>query len=165
MATLIAIGYPDETSGTSAAAEATRLAADLGIQSEGIAIVRRDREGRFNVITHHELVGGRASWGMFWGLLFGVLFLVPVLGTVVGAGLGALMDRIDVSLDDSDFRDQARDMLQPGTSAVFLMVGKSAPERVVTALSPFGGTVLTWSLSEHTEAELQSELHGAAAHV
>ena len=63
---------------------------------------------------------------------------------------------------DKAFPDQVRDLLQPGMSALILVVEKATPDKAVEALSRFGGTVLTSSLSEQAEAELQDALHGAA---
>ena len=42
MADLIAIGYPDETTAFTAADEARRLAAELIIQPDAIAVIARD---------------------------------------------------------------------------------------------------------------------------
>ena len=42
MADLIAIGYPDETTAFEAAGQARRLAADLIIQPDAIAVIARD---------------------------------------------------------------------------------------------------------------------------
>src|ERR1044072_8882415 len=94
MATLVAIGSPDETTAAAASLEADRLSKDLIIQPDAIAVIIRDREGKFHVTTNHHPVGGGASWGMFWGLLFGMLFFIPVMGMAVGAGLGALMGKL-----------------------------------------------------------------------
>ena len=160
MATLVAIGYPDETTATAAAEEAQRLTADLIIQPDAIAAISRDKEGKFHVTTNHHAVGGGATWGMFWGLLFGMLFFIPFFGMALGAGLGALMGKLTKSGIDKAFQDQVRDLLQPGTSALFLVVEKATPDKAVEALSRFGGTVLKSSLSQEAEAELQEALHG-----
>ena len=160
MADLIVIGYPDETTAAAAADEARRLARDLIIQPDAIAVITRDEEGNYHTQTHHHLVGGGATWGMFWGLLFGLLFFIPVFGLAVGAGLGALMGKITKSGVDKEFQDQVRGLLQPGTSALFLMVEKVTPDKAVEALSKYGGTVLKTSLSKEAEKELQEELHG-----
>ena len=77
MATLVAIGYPDETTATAAADEARQLAKDLVIEPDAIAVIIRDKEGKFHVTTSHHAVAGGMTWGMFWGLLFGMLFFVP----------------------------------------------------------------------------------------
>ncbi|MGA5300009.1 DUF1269 domain-containing protein [Nucisporomicrobium flavum] len=161
MATLVAIGYPDETTATAASLEAQRLAKDLIIQPDAIAAIIRDREGKFHVTTNHHAVGGGATWGMFWGLLFGMLFFIPVLGMAVGAGLGALMGKMTKGAINKEFQSQVRDMLQPGTSALFLVVEHVTPDKAIEGLAQFGGTVLKSSLPKETEAELQAALHGA----
>src|SRR6201999_3746637 len=97
MADLIAIGYPDEATAAAAADESRRLARDLIIEPDAIAVIERDKDGKYHVHTQHHLVGAGASWGMFWGLLFGLLFFVPVAGIAIGAGLGALMGKVSKS--------------------------------------------------------------------
>jgi uncharacterized membrane protein len=163
MSDLIAIGYPDETTADAAADEARALARDLIIEPDAIASIVRDKEGRYHVHTSHHAVGGGATWGMFWGLLFGLLFFIPVFGMAVGAGLGALMGKVTKTGIDRQFEDQVRGMIQPGTSALFLMVEKVTPDKAVEAMSKFGGTVLKTSLSKDGEKELQDALHGGGA--
>ena len=163
MSDLIAIAYPDETTADAAADEARQLARDLIIQPDAIAVITRDKEGNYHTHTNHHLVGGGATWGMFWGLLFGLLFFIPVFGMAIGAGMGALMGKITKSGIDKEFQDQVRDKLQPGTSALFLMVEKVTPDKAVEAMSKYGGTVIKTSLSKEGEQELQDALHGGGA--
>src|SRR4051794_40897596 len=163
MSTLVAIGYPDESTATAASDVAQDLSKDLIIEADSIAVIRRDREGKYHVTTNHHAVAGGTSWGMFWGLLFGLLFFIPVFGMAVGAGMGALMGKVAKTGIDKEFQDQVREMLQPGTSALFLVVEKVTPDKAVDALSQFGGTVLKSSLSKKAEAELQKELGGEKA--
>ena len=160
MADLIAIGYDDEGTALLAADEARRLADELIIEPEAVAAIVRDTDGKYHVHTTHHAVGTGASYGMFWGLLFGVLFFVPVFGMAVGAGLGALMGKVAKSGIDSEFQSQVRDLLQPGNSALFLIVDKVTPDKAIDGLAPFGGTVLKSSLSKDAEAQLQDALHG-----
>src|SRR5690348_18456810 len=56
MADLIAIGYPDEATAQAAADEARRLAKDLIIQPDAIAVVSRDSDGSYHVSTNHHMV-------------------------------------------------------------------------------------------------------------
>lgn len=160
MSTLVAIGYADETTASAAAEVAQNLQKDLIIETDAIAVVSRDKEGKYHVTTSHHPVGTGATWGMFWGLLFGILFFIPVFGMAVGSGLGALMGKVEKSGIDKEFQAQVRDMLQPGTSALFLVVEKVTPDKAVAALSEFGGKVLKSSLSKKAEEELQAELSG-----
>jgi uncharacterized membrane protein len=160
MADLIAIGYRDETTAFAAADEARRLAADLIIQPDAIAVISRDPDGSYHVTTSHHPMTKGASWGLFWGFLFGLLFFIPVFGMAVGAGLGALMGKFAKTSIDQQFQDQVRGMVQPGTSALFLMLEKVTPDKAVEAMSKYGGTVLKTSLSKDDEKELQDALHG-----
>ena len=161
MAHLIAIGYPDEATAVQAQQEAERLAHDLQIQPDAIAAIARGRDGKFKVHSTAHPVAGGTMYGMFWGLLFGLLFFVPFFGLGVGAGMGALMGKIEKSGVDREFQRQVQELLQPGTSALFLVVENVTPDAAVDALSRFGGTVLATSLSKEAEAELQAELGGA----
>src|SRR5262249_20249963 len=93
----------------------------------------------------------------------GALFFVPFLGVAIGAGLGAIMGRVTKAGMDNDFRDRVRDMVQPGTSALFLMVDKIPADKAVDALSQYGGTVLRSSLSEEQERDVRDARQGGAA--
>jgi uncharacterized membrane protein len=162
MADLIAIGYPDETTAEEAAQEVLRLSEDLIIQPDAVAVINRDHEGKYHVHTMHNEVATGALWGVFWGLLFGFLFFVPVVGAVVGAALGALMGLITKLGISEQFQRQVRDLLQPGTSALFMVVEKMTTDKAVAALNRFGGTVLKTSLSEQAEQELQAALQASS---
>ena len=160
MAELIAIGYPDETTAVQAMEEAERLADELIIQPDALAAIVCNREGKFKVVTNHHQVAGGATWGGFWGLLFGMLFFVPLFGMALGAGFGALMGKLEREGIDREFQEQVRELLKPGTSALFLVVEKVTPDKAVAALSKYGGNVLKSSLSKDTETALQEALQG-----
>src|SRR5690348_18495920 len=108
MADLIAIGYPDETTAFQAADEARRLAADLIIQPDAIAVITRDTDGSYHVHTSHHPVGAGASWGMFWGFLFGLLFFIPVLWLAIASGSAAFMCNVAMSSVCKHFQDTVR---------------------------------------------------------
>jgi hypothetical protein len=65
MADLIAIGYPDETTAEAAAGQARRLAHNLIIQPDAIAVIVRDERGSYPVHTSHHPVGTEAAPGTF----------------------------------------------------------------------------------------------------
>jgi uncharacterized membrane protein len=162
MAELIVIGYDDEQTARKAAAEVGRLAADVVIEPEAVAVIRRDPDGKFHVETTHHPVAEGASWGMLWGALFGLLFFVPVFGLAIGAAMGALFGAIEKAGIDRHFQQQVRDMLQPGTSALFLVADKITADKAIEALATYGGRVLKTSLSHEAEQQLQEALHGSA---
>jgi uncharacterized membrane protein len=81
----------------------------------------------------------------------------------VGAAMGAIMGKVAKTGIDQQFQDQVREMLKPGTSALFMVVEKMTEDKATAALSKFGGTVMKTSLSDEATAELQKELHGEPA--
>lgn len=161
MPELVAIGYSDETSALAAEKDAQHLADELIIQPDAIAAVVRHADGKYQVTTNHHAVGSGATWGMFWAFFFGLLFFVPVLGMPIGAGLGALFGKLEQAGIDKEFQSRVRDLLSPGTSALFLVLEDGTAETPVRALSRYGGTVLKTSLSKEVEGKLQCALHGA----
>jgi uncharacterized membrane protein len=160
VADLIAIGYDDEETAYKAAEEVYRLAHDLVIEPEAVAVISRDQNGKYRVTTNHHPVAEGMTWGMFWGVLFGLLFFVPVFGLAVGGLLGAMFGLFDKIGIDKTFQQEVRDMLQPGTSALFMVVDKVTTDKAVQALAKYGGRVLKTSLSTDAEQKLQEALAG-----
>jgi uncharacterized membrane protein len=163
MADLIAIGYDDTTTAVRAMEEVEKLEGDLVIQADAVAAIVRSEDGKYKTVTNAHAVGAGTTWGMFWGFLFGLLFFIPVLGMAVGAGMGAIMGKIAKSGIDKQFQEQVRDMLKPGTSALFMVVEQMTQDKAMAALSEFGGTVIKTSLSDEATKEIQDELHGQAS--
>jgi uncharacterized membrane protein len=161
MADLIAIGYDDEETALRAAEEAERLAHELVIEPEAIAVIVRDQNGKYKVTTNHHPVATGVTWGMLWGALFGLLFFVPVFGLAIGGAFGALFGAIEKVGIDKQFQQQVRDMLQPGTSALFMIVDKVTTDKALDALGKYGGRVLKTSLSNDAERQLQEALRGS----
>mgnify|MGYP003397154834 CR=1 FL=1 len=160
MPDLIAIGYDDTTTAIEALDEVGRLSHDLVIQPDAAAAIIRSEDGKFRTITNQHEVGAGATWGMFWGFLFGILFFIPILGMAMGAAFGALGGKLAKSSISKEFQEQVRAQVQPGTSALFLIVEQMTTDKALAGLSKFGGNVLKTSLSEADEAELQAALHG-----
>ncbi len=164
MATLIAIGYPDQGTAEQARDVVHQLEADLIIQADQVAAISRDLEGKYHVHTTHGLgsTGGGAIWGGFWGMLFGLIFFIPFAGFAIGAGFGALFGHFGEKAIDKEFQEQVRDYVKPGTSALFMVIEKATPDKAIAALGQFGGTVIRTSLSEEDTKELQDALQAAA---
>lgn len=164
MAELIAIGYGDELTAAQAAEDLRARSQQAGIiEPDATAAVTRDGDGTFSVRTNHHLVGSEATWGMFWAPLFGYLFFTPVFGMGVGAGLGVLTGKVETMGIDPAFAEQVRDLVQPGTSALFLIVERGASREPIDELSRFGGRVVVSSLSPAAVADIQELLHGDSA--
>src|SRR5215475_2070292 len=157
MATLVAIGYPDQGTAEQARQTVGSLEQELIIQADQVASISRDLEGKYHVHTTHggASAGGGALWGGFWGMLFGLLFFIPFAGLAIGAGFGALFGHLGKNAIDKHFQEQVRDQLKPGNSALFMVIEKVTPDKAIAALSQYGGTVMRTSLSEEDTAKLQ----------
>jgi uncharacterized membrane protein len=160
MATLVAIGYPDQGTAEQARQTVQGLEADLIIQADQVAAISRDLEGKYHVHTSHggASAGAGAWWGGFWGLLFGLLFFIPFAGLALGAGMGALFGHFGEKGIDKAFQQQVRDYLKPGTSALFLVIEQVTPDKAIAALQQYGGTVIRTSLSDEDTKRLQEAI-------
>src|SRR5262245_53938338 len=160
MATLVAIAYPDQTTAEEARQTVQGLEDDLVIQADQVAAISRDEQGKYHVTTTHggSSTGGGAAWGGFWGLLFGLLFFIPIVGMAIGAGIGALFGHMGEHAIDKEFQEEVRDLVKPGTSALFMIIEQATPDKATAALSKYGGTVVKTSLSDEDTAKLQEAL-------
>jgi uncharacterized membrane protein len=162
MSDLIVIGYPDEETAQKAWDELVRLQHDFLVDLEDAAVIRRDRNGKLHVTTpaHHAVAWGTFS-GLSWGVLTGLIFLFPLApltglaGGIMGAALGAAGN---LGIKD-EFRQRVQDLVQPGTSAILVIVRKVTPDKFLEAMRPYGGTVLQTSLP-HDAEQLMKALHG-----
>ena len=164
MATLVAIGYPDQGTAEQAMQTVEQLQGELIIQADQVAAISRDPEGKYHVHTQHggASAGGGAVWGGFWGMLFGLLFFIPFAGLALGAGMGALFGHMGEKGIDKAFQQQVRDYLKPGTSALFMVIEQVTPDKAIAALQQYGGTVIRTSLSDEDTKKLQDALQPGA---
>ena len=158
MAELIVIGYPQPATARAALETVEALESDQVIETAGAAIVYKGDDGHVGVTTAGESTGVGAAIGSTAGLVVGILFLVPIGGWLVGGAIGWLAGTIRDWGVSNEFRSQCADLLQPGTSALVVLVDQASPEPVIAALQPLGGTVLRTSLSEQAERDLQQAL-------
>ena len=102
--------------------------------------------------------GAGAAGGALWGTLFGLIFLMPIFGLAVGAATGAIAGKLtDVGIDDKMIK-QLGEHLQPGTSAVFLLVVDATRDKVIEALREYHPTVLQTNLNHDDQDALAKAL-------
>jgi uncharacterized membrane protein len=82
----------------------------------------------------HSLGGLGALNGAFWGFLFGLIFFIPILGMAIGAAMGALSGKFsDIGISD-DFIKEIQSQVTEGTSALFLLIAQSTPDKFLEGL-------------------------------
>ncbi len=88
-------------------------------------------------------------------MLIGLLFFMPFLGLAAGALGGALGGKFqDIGIDD-DFIKQVGSSIEPGQSAIFLLIRDATPDRVVEALKAHNPEVIHTNLTAEQEAKLK----------
>jgi uncharacterized membrane protein len=157
MSDLIVVGFKDEFKADEVMNELRRLQSEYLVDLEDAAVVVRNQEGKVKIKQAQELVATGAISGGYWGLLLGIIFFNPLFA-LAGAAAGALSGALsDIGINDDFMRDLGS-TLEPGSSAIFVLVKKSTPDRVLADLSKFEGKVLRTSLSKEDEAKLQAAL-------
>lgn len=160
MADLIAVTFDDESTAFELRAELAKLQKEYLIDMDDVVVVTRDEKGKVKLHQAVNLTAAGAVGGSFWGLLIGMLFLNPLLGMAVGAGAGALSGKLtDIGIDDK-FMKELGENLPKGGSALFTLVKRSTPDKVLERLEPFRGKgkIMRTSLSKESEDELRAFL-------
>ncbi|GCD57827.1 hypothetical protein NBRC3280_0309 [Acetobacter pasteurianus NBRC 3280] len=173
MSDLIVLGFDHVDDAAKVLTECRALQKEYLLDLEDAVVVTRDAQGKVHLHQSVNLEKAGASWGLlsggFWGALVGLLCLNPLagflIGSAVGAGAGALSGKFsDYGIDDG-FIKQLSDTIPPNTSALFILVRKSQPEKVLADLSQFKGhaRILQTSLSPEAEEKLKAALSQVAA--
>jgi uncharacterized membrane protein len=157
---LIAIVYDKEQTGFDALNELGELQKQQLITLADAAVATKNEKGKVKVkqTLENQVSGAAAVWGGFWGLLIGLLFLAPIFWGLVGALLGFIMGKAgDIGIDDK-FIKEVGDSLDIGQSALFMLVVEATTDKVLDAMSKFGGKVYQTSLSNEDEERLRKAL-------
>jgi len=166
MAELVAVAFDNPQEADRVLVELTRLQREYLIDLADAVVAVRQPDGKVQLKQSVNLVGaGAASGGLsgaLWGTLVGLLFLNPLagmaVGGLVGAGAGALSGSlVDYGVND-DFIRSLAETIEPNSSALFVLVRKAQPEKVLAELSGLRGRVLRSSLSPEQEKRLQAAL-------
>ena len=156
MSELIVFAFDNEKGAFEMRDEMKTLQKQQLITLEDAAVVVRKQDGKVKVNQAVSLVGAGALGGSFWGLLIGLLFWAPWLGLAIGAATGAIAGKFsDTGIDDS-FIKEVGDTIEPGHSALFLLVQDVTPDKVIDDLKKFNPTVLRTSLSKEDDAKLRA---------
>lgn len=160
MSDLIVITYDKEQTGWNAFNELANLQKMQLLELEDAALATKDDKGKVKIkqTLENQLVGTSAVWGGFWGLLIGLLFLAPIFWGLFGALMGFIAGKAgDIGIDDK-FIKQVGDSLDPGGAALFMLVVKATPDKVLEQMKKFGGEVYQTSLSNEDEEKLKKAL-------
>jgi len=161
MSKLFVLKFADETTAQQVLGTLKNLQDKRLIKVDDAAIVTLRPDGKPKIQQMHNLVGAGALGGAFWGMLIGLLFLMPILGAAVGAASGAMAGKMrDIGIDEN-FIKQVEGSIQPGESALFLLVSETVADKVLPELKQYKFQLIQTSLSKEDENKLH-EMLGAA---
>lgn len=166
MATLFAVVYPTKDEATNAFDRARALEDAGYMQIMEQALISKDDAGAVQIGDEKHPVAKGAGIGALIGVITGAVFLIPVAGLALGAAVGGLLGRYGKSGAEEDFKkfqETVSSELQPGGGAILLLVRTDAPDRVVNDLGRFGGTLISYDLTDAQLAELQKEIDKLSA--
>lgn len=156
MSDLIVFAFPNEDGASEMADKIKDLQKQQLISLADAATVIRKPDGKVKVKQAVSLVGAGALGGAFWGMLIGLLFWMPWLGLAVGAITGAISGKLsDYGIDD-DFIKEVGETVEPGHSALFLMITDWTEDKVMDELKGFDASVIRTSLSKEDEEKLKA---------
>jgi uncharacterized membrane protein len=171
MSELVVLGFDDANKADAILNRLQQLQKEYLIDLEDAVVAVRDREGkvRLKQSMQPSAAGIATSGGLsgaVWGSLVGLLFLNPlagmVLGGAIGASTGALAGSItDYGIDD-DLIKRLAETIPVDSSALFLLVRKVQPEKVLEEFKGEHARILRSSLSPDQEHKLQGALAAEA---
>lgn len=133
-----------------------RLKKEQLITLDDAAVVIRNHDGKVKVKQAVNLVGAGTVGGAFWGMLIGLLFWMPWLGLAIGAITGAISGKLsDYGIND-EFINEVAQTIEPGGSALFLLISNWTEDKVLDQLSKFNAKVVRTSLSKEEESKLKA---------
>lgn len=171
MSDLVVVGFDSIDEADKVLLKLDALKKEYLVDLEDAVVVTRNGEGKVHLKQSINLTGIGASSGLLsgalWGGLVGLLFLNPLagfaIGGAVGAGVGALSGSLaDYGIDD-DFIKSLGQTIPNSSSALFVLVRKVQPEKVLAEFHGLKGRVIKTSLSPEQEKALQEALSAPSA--
>ncbi len=156
------------TSGDAGAAKEARKALKESAKKDGlevlnVAVLAKDKEGKVSVAESEDVSSRHGA--LFGAITGGLLGLIGgPAGVVIGAAAGAATGGIAAGKLDMGFSDaylaKMEENLQPGSSALVVLVEPARAEQVSAVLAGFQGEVLRQALTDATIAQIAAQSEG-----
>jgi uncharacterized membrane protein len=152
MATLVVLTFRNETGADQMRDKLSGLQEMQLIKLADAAVVVRRQDGKVKVKQAVSLVGAGNLGGAFWGMFIGLLFFERWSGLSCADQGGALSD----TGVDPKFIKEVVATIEPGHSALFLVVQSWTEDKVMDEIKDLDAEVLQTSLSRDDEAKLKA---------
>jgi uncharacterized membrane protein len=157
MSDLVAITFATEDQAPAALRTIRSVEREGRIALEDTAVVTKDADGKVHL--QNEASSGTETGAAAGALLGGLLFFVFPVGLLVGGAIGGLIGRAVAPGIDGAFVKRVEEELQPGGSALFLLVKRGGDTGLlIAAMREYQGTVIQTTLDDEAEAALRASL-------
>ena len=157
MSELVVAGFNGEFTADEVLLDLIKMKQAHLIDLDYAVVVARREDGTITVKNSNVLVHADITAGCQWGIIVGGLAGL-IIGGIIGAAVGESVKILrNIGIKD-DLINEVSETLEPGTSAIFLMVRKSLSDKVVEELKKFDAKLLRSSINITNEAELIKEL-------
>ncbi len=131
------------------------------VDLEDAVVLVRSKGGKVKLHhVSHLTISGALSGG-FMGALLGIMLLNPIFalfGLASGSIIGAVSGSMTHAGIDEDFMKDLAEHLQPGTSALCILVREHL-DKVLEEIEKYGGKVFHTSLLHTDREKLKEALH------
>ncbi|MEM7075166.1 MAG: DUF1269 domain-containing protein [Pseudomonadota bacterium] len=163
MADLVVLGFDGQDTADAVLTKLLALKKQELIDLLDACIVVHPEDGDIQIkqsvnLTRLGLSTGLTTGGLV-GMLAGFLVLNPLAGLALGGLAGAAMGALSGSLSDyginDEFIKELGETIKPGNSALFLLIAKVTPDKVVAEIEDHNPKILQTSLTQEQEDGLR----------
>lgn len=157
---LWAIGYDDPKRAQEVRAELLRVEDLHGLHVHDAIVVTRLQDGSFTLQRDEPPSTSKGVLGFgVLGFIIGMVVLEPLAGAAIGTALGSLIVTSANQLGvGDDFLNEVKQLMKPGTSALFALTTTTNVEAVAHRIRGLGGTVLKTNVDPELAELVQKSL-------
>jgi len=155
MSELVVIGFGDEKKAFEMRAVLQKLQKENHIDMEDVVVVTKGDKGKLRIHKSDSFTTAADVVRTYLETLLGIMFVYPLFAGYEGSDAAGSSRKLSKVGIDEKFMKELDETLTPASSALFVLVRKDTPDKVLEAIKGFKGKVLKTSLTTDEEDELR----------